>query len=137
MTTYYENIAKLRARVSDAVRKGLVDLNGKQFLEATLIQIMNDAEKNRQNCLTQAENLRRQANTFEGQAGAFASISSIVFNVINGFVAVAERDEEERAAQAAEKAEAAAETISELVEQPDSIVIEDKPVKRASKKKTV
>lgn len=107
---FAEDIVKLRKRVQDAVAKGIVSQDGKNFLEATLIQIMNDAERNRQNCLTQAENLRRQASTFEGQAGAFTSVSSIVYNVLNGFVIAAERDEAERAAQEAEKAETAPET---------------------------
>lgn len=103
--SYAESIIKLRARVQDAVSKGLVDSNGREFFEATLIQIMNDAEKNRQNCLTQAENLRRQASVFDGQAAAFGSTVSIVFNVINGYVTAAERDEAERAREEAEKLE--------------------------------
>jgi len=111
--SYAEDILKLRKRVQDAVSKGVVSDDGRDFLEASLIQIMNDAERNRQNCLTQAENLRKQASTFDGQAGAFASVSSIVYNVINGFVVVAERDEAERAAEAAEKAEAQAEAEAE------------------------
>src|ERR1700690_64694 len=94
--SYAEDILKLRKRVSEAVAKGVVNQDGKDFLEATLIQIMNDAEKNRQNCLTQAENLRRQAGVFDGQSGAFASVVSIVYNVLNGFVTVAEKEEEER-----------------------------------------
>jgi hypothetical protein len=111
--SYAEDIIKLRKRVQDAVSKGVVATDGRDFLEASLIQIMNDAERNRQNCLTQAENLRKQAAQFDGQAGAFASVSSIVYNVINGFVMVAERDETERAAEAAEKAEAQAEEAEE------------------------
>ena len=99
--SYAEDIIKLRQRVRDAVAKGIVT-NGSEFLEATLIQIMNDAERNRQNCLTNAENLRKQAAALEGQAGAFASVSSIVYNVINGFVLVAERDEIERKERAEE-----------------------------------
>jgi hypothetical protein len=106
--SYAEDILKLRKRVNDAVLKGVVANDGKDFLEAALIQVMNEAERNRQNCLTNAENLRKQAATFEGQAGAFASVSSIVFNVINGFVAAAERDEEERAEQERQRAEVAA-----------------------------
>lgn len=102
--SYAEDILKLRKRMQDAVLKGVVADDGKDFLEATLIQIMNDAERNRQNCVTQADNLRKQAAQFEGQAGAFASVSSIVYNVLNGFVAAVERDEAERAAMAAEKA---------------------------------
>lgn len=124
--SYAEDILKLRKRVQDAVSKGIVTDGGKDFLEASLIQIMNDAERNRQNCLTQAENLRKQASTFDGQAGAFASVSSIVYNVINGFVMIAERDENERAAEAAEKAE-------EAEEAKDSEPVVEK--KKTSKKK--
>lgn len=135
--SYAEDILKLRKRVSDAAIKGVVSSDGKDFLEATLIQIMNEAEKNRQNCLTNAENLRKQASTFEGQAGAFASVSSIVFNVINGFVMVAERDEEERKAQEKFKAEEGvdsatnAEINSEILESPVEVV-----EKRTRKKKS-
>lgn len=103
--SYAESIIRLRARVQDALKKGLIDNNGKDFFEATLIQIMNDAEKNRNNCLTQAENLRRQAAVFDGQAAAFGSVASIVFNVINGYVTVAEKDEEERLKAEEEKKE--------------------------------
>ena len=97
--SFSEDILKLRKRVSDAVIKGVVNEDGKDFFEATLIQIMNDAEKNRQNCVTQAENLRRQAAVMDGQSGAFASVSSIIYNVINGFVSLAEREEEEEKAK--------------------------------------
>jgi hypothetical protein len=105
MSSYAEAIIKLRNRVQDAVTKGLLDNQNKDFYEATLIQIMNDAEKNRNNCLVQAENLRRQASVFDGQAAAYASILSIIFNVLNGYVSVAERDEEERAVAEQEKIE--------------------------------
>lgn len=100
---FAEDIAKLRMRVSDAVAKGLTAKEGKDFLEATLIQIMNEAERNRQNCLNNAETLRKQAAAFEGQAGAFASVTSIVFNVINGYVTLAEQEEQSRALEEAEK----------------------------------
>ncbi len=103
--SYAEDILKLRARVQDAVSKGLVNKEGKNFFEATLIQIMNDSEKQRLNCLTQAENLRRQAAIFDGQSAAFGSVTSIIFNVINGYVILAEKDQAERAAQESEKNE--------------------------------
>jgi hypothetical protein len=129
--SYAEDIIKLRKRVNDAAVKGVVSGDGKDILEATLIQIMNEAERNRQNCLTNAENLRKQASTFEGQAGAFASVSSIVFNVINGFVMVAEKDEEERAQQEKLRAEQAAEANSEILESSEEVV-----EKRTRKKKS-
>ncbi len=128
---YAEDILKLRKRVQDAVSKGVVKADGKDILEATMIQVMNDAERNRQNCVAQADNLRKQAAQFDGQAGAFASVSSIVYNVLNGFVMAAEKDEAERAAQAEEKAEREVdEGDKELVVSTD--VVEKKKV---SKKK--
>lgn len=131
--SYGESIIKLRARVQDAVVRGLVNKEGKDFLEATLIQVMNDSERQRQNCLTQAENLRRQASVFEGQAGAFGSISSIVFNVINGYVTIAEKDEAERKSAEEEKLESAS-TSENIV--PGPVVKVEEPAKKGRKKKT-
>lgn len=133
--SYAEDIIKLRKRVSDAAVKGVVSNDGKDILEATLIQIMNEAERNRQNCLTNAENLRKQASTFEGQAGAFASVSSIVFNVINGFVMVAERDEEERVAQEKLRAEESVETKSNVETSPEILESSVEVVEKRTRKK--
>jgi hypothetical protein len=132
--SYAESIIKLRNRVQDAVKKGLVEDSGKEFFEATLIQVMNEAEKNRNNCLAQAENLRKQASVFDGQAAAFGSVSSIVFSVINGYVTVVERDEAERAAQEAEKASDAQEESSEVSVVTDPVVAEEN-TKKSKKKK--
>jgi hypothetical protein len=132
--SYAESIIKLRNRVQDAVKKGLVEDSGKEFFEATLIQVMNEAEKNRNNCLAQAENLRKQASVFDGQAAAFGSVSSIVFSVINGYVTVVERDEAERAAQEAEKASDAQEESLEVSVVTDPVVAEEN-TKKSKKKK--
>ena len=125
---YTEEVLKLRKRVADAVSKGVINKEGREFFEATLIQVMNDAEKNRQNCVAQAENLRRQAAVMDGQAGAFASVSSIVYGVINGFVNIAERDEEERKKLEAEKQEAVSDQES------TQTVGEQEPPKEEKKK---
>lgn len=93
--SYGEELFRLRKRVADAVSTGVIDPNNKDILEALMIQIMNDAERNRQQCVSQAESLRKQAATLDGQAGAFASVSSIVYNVLNGFVQAAEREKQE------------------------------------------
>lgn len=113
---YAEDIIRLRQRMQDAVAKGVVSEDGKGIMEAALIQVMNEAEKNRQNCLTQAENLKKQAATAEGQAGAFSSVISIIYNVLNGFVNAAEKAEVEEARVAAEKAEREA----AMAQMPDS-----------------
>lgn len=93
--SYGEEILKLRKRVADAVSHSVFNMDNKDIIEALLIQVMNDAERNRQQCISQAENLRKQAFTLDGQAGAFASMGSIVYNVINGFVMKAEHSEKE------------------------------------------
>jgi len=123
--SYAEDILKLRQRMKDAVAKGLVNPDGKDFFEATLLQVMNDAERNRQNCVSQAENLRRQAATMDGQAGAFASVTSIVYNVLNGFVNATEKAEAEEArieAERVEKEEAAKEAAEEVDEEEKIII---------------
>lgn len=116
--SYAEELFKLRKRMVDAAASGLVDENSKNIVEALLIQIMNDGEKSRQACMTQAEGLRKQASTLEGQAAAFSSVTSIVYNVLNGFIRSAETSQEEekrveeenkeKAAFIAEQAETAA-----------------------------
>jgi hypothetical protein len=93
--SYGEEILKLRKRVADAVSHNVFNTDNKDIIEALLIQVMNDAERNRQQCVSQAENLRKQASTLDGQAGAFASMGSIVYSVINGFVMKAEHSERE------------------------------------------
>lgn len=139
---FAEDILKLRQRVQDAIRKGVVAQDGKEIFEATLIQVMNDAERNRQNCITQAENLRRQASVFDGQAGAFASVSSIVYNVLNGFVMAAERDEAERQ-RAEEERQANAADIQKALEleqakstEPAPEAASEEPKKKSSRKKS-
>lgn len=83
---YNEELSRIRQKVIDAVSEGVVSDENRDFYEATLIQIMNDAERNRQTCLNSVDTLKRQIATLEGQAQAFSSFSSIIFNVLNGFI---------------------------------------------------
>lgn len=132
--SYAEDILKLRARIKDAMSIGALD-ESKETLEAVLLQIMNDAERNRQNMVLQAENLRKQAAMIDGQASAFSSVVSIIYNVINGYVKIAERTKEETAAEEARLQE-------EKAEKEEAIKLEEagdeakKPAK-ANKKKSV
>lgn len=101
-----EDIIKIRKRVADAVNQGVIENNIKDFYEATLLQILNDAERQRQHCVLQAETLRKQASVLDGQASGFSAVSSIVFNVLNGYILAAEkakREEVERETENAEK----------------------------------
>jgi hypothetical protein len=130
---YSEDILKLRARFADAVRYGVVSEDGKNTFEAVLLQIMNDAEKNRQNCVSQAENLRKQAAVLDGQAGGFASVAGIMYNVLNGYVNLAEREAEEEARRAAEENERLSQT--EVSPTDESTVSEELPTEETLKKK--
>jgi len=103
---YADDLVRLRKRMVDALDLGVVDNNSKDLYEATLIQVMNEAEKQRQVCIARAEDLRKQAAIADGQSHAFSQVSSIVYSVINGFIGAAERqkrEEEERAGEMAEK----------------------------------
>jgi hypothetical protein len=136
---FNEDIIKLRKRVLDAVSTGVIESNLKDFYEATLLQIMNESEKHRQNCAAQAEALRKQASVLDGQASGYSSMSSIIYGVLNGYIMAAEkaqREEDERAAEKAEKqayadAELAKATEIGLISEP----IENEPVEEAKKRK--
>jgi len=121
--SYAEDILRLRARVGDAISSGALD-GSQKTLEAVLIQIMNDAERNRQNTVNQAENLRKQAATLDGQAAAFSSVVSIVYNVVNGFIKINERaneqDERDQEEQAQKAETAALEVDKEAKKAPKS-----------------
>lgn len=102
---YAEDLVKLRKRMLDAVAAGVVNGDIKDFYEATLLQIMNEAERQRQACISRAEDLRRQAAIADGQSSAFTQVSSIVYSVLNGYIVAAERQQREEAEYAAEQAE--------------------------------
>lgn len=123
---YADDLVRLRKRMVDALNVGVLDSNSKDLYEATLIQIMNEAEKQRQVCVSRADELRRQAAIADGQSHAFTQVSSIVYSVINGFISVTEKqrqEELERADEMAEKeaakqaaVEAEAETIQSITD---------------------
>lgn len=101
-----EDLLKLRKRVADAVTAGVVDNNLKDFYEATLLQILNESERQRQVCAAQAEALRKQASVADGQASAYSAMGSIIYNVLNSYILQeekAKREEEARAAELIEK----------------------------------
>jgi hypothetical protein len=99
---YAEDLVKLRKRMLDAIAAGVVGDDVKDFYEATLIQIMNEAERQRQVCVARAEDLRRQAAIADGQSAAFTQVSSIVYSVLNGYIMVAEKQRREDVDHAAE-----------------------------------
>lgn len=98
--SYSDDLIKLRKRMLDALNVGFVDAGSKDLLEATLIQIMNEAERQRQICVSKADDLRRQAAIADGQASGFSQTSGIIYNVLNSYVSLTEKQiEQEKEAQ--------------------------------------
>lgn len=77
--SYGEEVLKLRKKIVDAVNLGVLSEDSKDTFEAVLLQIMNDAERNRQQCASQADNFRKEAAKLDGQSNAFSSVISIVY----------------------------------------------------------
>jgi hypothetical protein len=102
---YGEDVIKLRTKIAEAVSLGVINPEGKSAVEAILLQVMNDCERSRQQCASQAESLRKEASKMDGQASGFSALIGIVYNVLNGFIALAEKSKREEEERAAEKAE--------------------------------
>ena len=124
------DLINLRKRVSDAVKLGVVDEADKSIYEATLIQILNESERQRIRCVNLAEDFKRKVAQSEAQASAYSQISSIIYNVINGFVVLAEKGQAEEAQRLEERAETASEQPVEKSESEDP-----KPKKATSRVK--
>jgi hypothetical protein len=126
--SYSDDLVKLRKRMVDALELGVVDNSSKDLYEATLIQVMNEAERQRQACVARAEDFRRQAAVADGQSHAFTQVSSIVYNILNGYIMAAEkqkREEVERADEMAEKEAARLAAIDSSLQSSDSLSDED------------
>jgi len=118
---YGEDVIKLRTKIAEAVTMGVINPEGKSAVEAILLQVMNDAERNKQQCISQAESFRKEASKMDGQAAGFSSLIGIVYNVLNGFIALAEkakREDEERAAERSIDAPMSADESEQVSVQP-------------------
>lgn len=93
---------RLRKRLGDLMRMGAATPD--TFQQAVL-QIWQEAERQRQMSMTQAEEHLRKYHSCNAQAHAFSMTSSIAFAVINGFVVMEERRVQEEQRQAQERAE--------------------------------
>lgn len=133
---YAEEIVNLRKRILDAVATEVIDPQFKDFYEATLLQIMNESERQRQSCVARAEDLRRQASVLDGQSNSFAQIGSIIYAVLNGYIKAAERAKAEelaRAAELAKEAEESEEATETVTEEVVEEIVEPKRSRRKSK----
>ena|SRR5690606_22460890 len=112
--SYLEELNKLRQRVVDAVDSGIILENNSGVFTKLVVDVLDDAENNAKKLSAKAEEFRRQAILFDGQAQAFRSVGNMLFAVVNGMVLAkekADREEQERAIREAE--ESAEESESE------------------------
>lgn len=95
-TSHAEHLLMLRSKIREAFQHQLLNPANTDIFESTLIQILNSSEQQRQRCINQADSLKKQAATLEGQASAYSMVGSLIYNVLNGYVTLAQKDIEER-----------------------------------------
>jgi len=102
-TTVQQDLLKLRKRVQDLKALGYMTPESAGTYEQTVLQTWQEADRRRQTLLSQAETLRRQSAAAEAQAGAFATMASILYSIVNGFVEAGEKRLREEAERTAER----------------------------------
>jgi hypothetical protein len=101
-------VLKLRARLADMLKTGLVAPEHFGLYQQTMLQLLGEIERREQECRNQAQQLRQQAAAADSQAHAFIAMKSILFNVVNGYLDLEERRLKEIAEREAEAKAAAA-----------------------------
>lgn len=105
---------RLRKRLNDLLKLGAAT---PETFQQTILQIFAEAERQRQACMTAAEEHLRKYHQYNSQAAAFSMFSSISYSVINGYVVLEEKRAAEMAARAQEKAAAEAEAKADAAAQ--------------------
>lgn len=107
---YKKALGELRGLVKEAVQFDVIDGYNAPIYEATLIQVLNEAEKKRQKLIALAADYREKAVSAESKAHGFAAMGSVLDAVVRGFVAQgkkAVKEEEDRKLDEAEREEEA------------------------------
>lgn len=104
MVDINEEIARLRAKMIEAIKVGFLDEEQCGTFEVMLLQIMGEADRQRRNCTNRADQLKMQAATAEGQGAAFGMISSIINNVVASMIRKTTETAEEEKELAAQRA---------------------------------
>lgn len=125
--TVQEDVLRLRKRVNDLKALGYMTPESAGTYEQTILLTWQEAERRRQALMSQAETLRRQSAAAEAQAGAFATMASILFNIVNGFVEAGQKRLREDAERQSERDAQAAAVIAPVAEVT--------PIKRGRAKK--
>lgn len=135
---FNEDLIKLRAKLVEAVRLGVVEGEGADIYQATLINVLAESEKRRQECVKEMERLRGLLTNMEGQERAFGQVGYLLFQIIDGYIVAAQKSAREEAAmkeEMDEKKRMAAEALKAL-EAPEAPANDSPPPeeKRARKR---
>jgi hypothetical protein len=130
-TNLQDDLLRLRKRVNDLKSLGYMTPESAGTYEQTILLTWQEADRRRQTLLNQAETLRRQAAAADAQAGAFATMASILFNIVNGFVEAGQKRLREEAERQAEKDAQAAEAARAIEPRVEAV----SPAKRGRSKK--
>ena len=111
-----DDLIRLRTRALEGLKIGFYkDEAEKALSEGTLIQVLNEAERKRQACITQAEHHRIQMAQQQAQAEAFGMVGSMLYSVLDGYIRGEERRVQEERDRAAERAAQQAEAEREAL----------------------
>ena len=136
---FNDALVKVRQKVIDAVRLGIID---KSLYEATLIQLLKDVERRRRRCLDLERDHLRDAAKAAAEAQGYQSMYTMIYSVLNGFVEAAEKDiqevleqKEEKEDELTKEEQAAVEAIAKKQQEAQRKKVEErKPQVRARKK---
>ena len=96
------DLIRLRQRFLDLQKLDALNPEAFGTFQQSFMEVFQEAEKRKQSCQSQANTLRRQADAADTQANAFSTISSILYNIVDGHIGIEQRrvaEDQSRAAQ--------------------------------------
>ena len=133
---FAEDVARIRLKFADAVKAGVFESENSDIVLATYIQIMNEAEKNKQSSMAAIETWKQNIANAQGQVNVWSSIGSMVFNVLNGYVQQAEKAAKEAAEREAERESAEFGSVDEIKDDEELMIMLARSTSDSKPKKT-
>lgn len=134
-----DDLVRLRTKILELHQMGALHPQSFGTYQQTLLQVYNEANRQRISCRNRANEFRKQADGLDQQANAYSMMGSILFNVVNGYVEIEQkrlREEHERELE--EKGELPTHSASGEKYGNDDETEKPKPkTRRRSKKKPV
>jgi hypothetical protein len=100
-----EALIKVRQAITELVGAGILSEPAAEQVQVTLLQLLNETERNKQKAQRAVEALQRQIAVAEGEIHAWSSVSSVVQDLLNTHLLRARAVAAEEAKRKAEEAE--------------------------------